>query len=228
MARVILDTNNVLGATDVLPTEIAGPTPQEFVDLLVASRRYPGGFLLVCDGVRWDDAPKTLPSGIQMRFSGHGVTADEVIARVVSQSSISRHLLVVTTDRALQKQVKRLKASTMDSKAFLEELGFDWQRTDQTPQPRADAPELDPNAVLPPEVVAEAETVRPQKGDISPSIWSKISPKVLKSPKPAKTKLTDEPPVDPAHEPTHGTFSFDSKTLEDAERIAKGHSPNDP
>ena len=228
MARVILDTNNVLGATDALPTEIAGPTPQEFVDLLVASRRYPGGFLLVCDGVRWDDAPKTLPSGIQMRFSGHGVTADDVIARVVSQSSISRHLLVVTTDRALQKQVRRLKTSTMDSKTFLEELGFDWQRTDQTQQPRADAPELDPNAVLPPEVVAEAETVRPQKGDISPSIWSKISSKVLKSPKPAKTKLTDEPPVDPAHEPTHGTFSFDSKTLEDAERIAKGHSPNDP
>ena len=201
MARVILDTNNVLGATDALPTEIAGPTPQEFVDLLVASRRYPGGFLLVCDGVRWDDAPKTLPSGIQVRFSGHGVTADEVIARVVSQSSISRHLLVVTTDRALQKQVKRLKASTMDSKAFLEELGFDWQRTAQTPQPRADAPELDPNAVLPPEVVAEAETVQPQKRDTSPSIWAKISSKVLKSSKPAKTKSVDEPPVDPAHDP---------------------------
>ena len=112
----------------------------------------------------------------------------------------------------------------MDSKAFLEELGFDWQRTDQTPQPRADAPELDPNAVLPPEVVAEAETVKPQKGDTSPLIWSKISSKVLKSPKPAKTKSADEPPVDP----THGAFSFDPKTLEDAERIAKGHSPNDP
>ena len=68
MARVILDTNNVLGATEALPTEIAGPTPQEFVDLLVASRRYPGGFLLVCDGARWDDAPKRLPSGIQVKI----------------------------------------------------------------------------------------------------------------------------------------------------------------
>ena len=228
MARVILDTNNVLGATDVLPTEIAGPTPQEFVNVLSASRRYSGGFLLVCDGERWDDAPKSLPSGIQVAFSGHGVTADDVIARVVSQSSISRHLLVVTTDRALQKQVKRLKASTMDSKAFLEELGFDWQRTAQAPQPRADAPELDPNAVLPPEVVAEAETVRPQKGDTSPSIWAKISSKVLKNQKTAKTKPADEPPVDPAPDPTLGAFSFDPKTLEDAERIAKGHSPNDP
>jgi hypothetical protein len=228
MARVILDTNNVLGATDALPTEIAGPTPQEFVDLLVASRRYPGGFLLVCDGVRWNDAPKTVPSGIQVRFSGHGVTADDVIARVVSQSSISRHLLVVTTDRALQKRVKRLKASTMDSKAFLEELGFDWQRTAQAPQLRADAPELDPNAVLPPEVVAEAETVRPQKGDTSPSIWAKLSAKVLKNQKPVVAKSADEPPVDPAQDPTHDAFCFDPKTLEDAERIAKGHSPNDP
>ena len=42
------------------------------------------------------------------------------------------------------------------------------------------------------------------------------------------TKPVDEPPVDPAHDPTHGAFSFDPKTLEDAERIAKGHSPNDP
>ena len=156
------------------------------------------------------------------------MTADEVIARVVSQSSISRHLLVVTTDRALQKQVKRLKASTMDSKAFLEELGFDWQRTAQAPQPRADAPELDPNAVLPPEVVAEAETVQPQKGDTSPSIWAKISSKVLKGRKVAKSSPADESPADPAHDPTHGAFSFDSKTLEDAERIAKGHPPNDP
>ena len=228
MARVILDTNNVLGATDALPTEIAGPTPQEFVDLLLASRRYPGGFLLVCDGVRWDDAPKSLPGGIQVRFSGHGVTADDVIARVVSQSSISRHLLVVTTDRALQKRVKRLKASTMDSKSFLEELGFDWQRAPQTPQQQVDGPGLDPNTVLPPDVVAEAETVQPQKGDTSPSIWAKISSKVLKSRKVAKSSPADESPADPAHDPTHGAFSFDSKTLEDAERIAKGHPPNDP
>ena len=228
MARVILDTNNVLGATDALPTEIAGPTPQEFVDLLLASRRYTGGFLLVCDGVRWDDAPKRLPSGIQVRFSGHGVTADDVIARVVSQSSISRHLLVITTDRALQKRVKRLKASTMDSKSFLEELGFDWQRAPQIPQQRVEAAGLDPNAVPPPDVMAEAETIRPQKEDTSPSIWAKISSKVMKSRKAAKSCPASDPPADPAHHSTHGAFSFDSKTLEDAERIAKGHPPNDP
>ena len=76
--------------------------------------------------------------------------------------------------------------------------------------------------------MAEAETVRPQKGDTSPSIWAKISSKVLKNQKPVVAKSADEPPVDPAHDPTHGAFSFDPKTLEDAERIAKGHSPNDP
>ena len=224
MARVILDTNNVLGATDALPTEIAGPTPQDFVDLLVVSRRYSDGFLLVCDGVRWDDAPKSLPSGIQMTFSGHGVSADDVIARLVSQSSISRQLLVVTTDRALQKRVKRLKASTMDSKVFLKELGLDWHRTAQMSQRGGDNAGLNPDTVLPPDVLAEAEEVQPQKGDTSPSIWSKISSKVLKSREPEISEQIDEAPADP----TNGVFSFDSKTLEDAERIAKGHPPNDP
>ena len=224
MARVILDTNNVLGATDALPTEIAGPTPQEFVELLRASRRYPDGFLLVCDGIPWEDAPKTLPNGIQMSFSGHGVTADDVIARVVSQSSISRQLLVVTTDRALQKQVKRLKGSTMDSKAFLQELGLDWQRRTTAPNRAAEAPALDPNAVLPLDVVAEAEHIRTQKGDILPSIWSKISSKVLKTRKHVKKDLADKP----SEEPPHNGFSFDPKTLEDAERIARGQPPHDP
>ena len=68
MARVILDTNNVLGATDALPTEIAGPTPQEFVDLLVASRRYPGGFLLGLRrrtvGRRPEDPPQWHPNEV--------------------------------------------------------------------------------------------------------------------------------------------------------------------
>ncbi len=224
MARVILDTNNVLGATDALPTEIAGPTTQEFVELLRASRRYPDGFLLVCDGIPWEDAPKTLPNGIQMSFSGHGVTADDVIARVVSQSSISRQLLVVTTDRALQKQVKRLKGSIMDSKAFLQELGLDWERVASTPSQAAEAPALDPNAVLPLDVVAEAEYVQPQKDGILPSIWSKLSPKALKSRKPAKTAPADKP----SEEPPRVGFSFDPKTLEDAERIARGQPPHDP
>ena len=119
MARVILDTNNVLGATEALPTEIAGPTLKEFIELLKLSRRSPEGFLLVCDGTPWEDAPRNLPSGIKLTFSGHGVTADDVIARVVSKSSISRQLLVVTTDRALQTRVRRHKASTMDSLSLI-------------------------------------------------------------------------------------------------------------
>ena len=224
MARVILDTNNVLGATDALPTEIAGPTLPEFVELLKASRRYANGFLLVCDGTAWEDAPRSLPSGIQLTFSGHDAIADDVIARFVSRSSISRQLLVVTTDRALQKRVKRLKASTMDSKVFLEELGLDWQRAATSPNPPPETPNLDFNPVLPPDVMAEAESVRPQKSDTSPSIWDKISPKVVKSRDPAENTQPDKAPA----EPPPGGFSFDPKTLEDAERIAKGQPPHDP
>ena len=52
----------------------------------------------------------------------------------------------------------------------------------------------------------------------------KISPKSVKSRDPVK-KIQPDKPLD---EPPHGGFSFDPKTLEDAERIAKGHSPNDP
>ena len=223
MNRVILDTNNVLGATEALPAEIAGPSLLEFVELLKASRRYPDGFLLVCDGTTWEDAPKSLPRGIQLTFSGHGVTADDVIAQVVSKSSISRQLLVVTTDRLLQKRVKRLKASTMDSQAFLEELGLDWARETASPKPPSETPNLDPNTVLPPDVMAEAESVKTQKSDILPSIWDKISLKSVKSRDPVKKTQPDKP----LDEPLHGGFSFDPKTLEDAERIAKGHPPHD-
>ena len=141
-----------------------------------------------------------------------------------SRSSISRQLLVVTTDRALQKRVKRLKASTMDSKVFLEELGLDWQRAATSPNPPPETPNLDFNPVLPPDVMAEAESVRPQKSDTSPSIWDKISPKVVKSRDPAENTQPDKAPA----EPPPGGFSFDPKTLEDAERIAKGQPPHDP
>ena len=92
------------------------------------------------------------------------------------------------------------------------------------PQRGGDNAGLNPDTVLPPDVLAEAEEVQPQKGDTSPSIWSKISSKVLKSREPEISEQIDEAPADP----TNGVFSFDSKTLEDAERIAKGHPPNDP
>ncbi len=224
MARVILDTNNVLGATEALPTDISGPSPQEFVELLTASRRYSEGFLLVCDGIPWDDAPGPLPKGIQLTFSGHGVTADDVIARVVSESSVSRQLLVITTDRALQRRVKRLKAATMDSKAFLEELGRDWSQLPSTPNRHEGGPKLEPHAVLPPDLVEEAESIQTRKIDISQPILDKMPQKAAKSDEPAKPEMPEEPPATP---PECG-FSFDPKTLEDAERIAKGQRPHDP
>ena len=193
MARVILDTNNVLGATDALPTEIAGPTPQEFVDLLVASRRYPDGFLLICDGVRWDDAPKTLPSGIQVRFSRHGVTADEVIARVVSQSSISRHLLVVTTDRALQKQVKRLKTSTMDSEGIPRRTGIRLAKDGPDATTAGGRPRIGPKRSPPSGSGSRSGDGPAQKGIFHPQFGLKYLQKFLKSPNPAMTKLMNLP-----------------------------------
>ena len=223
MARVILDTNNVLGATDMLPTEIAGPSPQEFATILMASRRYSQGIHLVCDGARWEDAPKLLPEGLKITFSGHGVSADDVIARVVSQSSISRHLLVITTDRQLQRRVKRLGASTMDSAAFLKELGRDWLA--QTPKdPSTSSPHsLNPNEVLPPDLLAEAERIKCQKIDLPPQIPGKVPENQPKRHERAEKSSGAKPLPSPQ---TEG-FSFDSDTLKDAERIAKGQPPNE-
>ena len=228
MARVILDTNNVLEATEALPTDISGTSLQEFVELLTASRRYPEGFLLVCDGEPWEDAPKTLPSGIQLTFSGHEVIADDVIARVVSQSSISRQLLVITTDRALQRQVKRLKASTMDSKAFLEELGRDWSNLPTQPTPPEGSPKSFPQSVLPPDLVTEAEAIRSVKSDIPQHLLGKMQEKAPKNQDSDRTPPADPPPDTPPDTPPDCGFSFDPDTLEDAERIAKGHPPHDP
>lgn len=224
MARVILDTNNVLEATEALPTDISGPSLQEFVELLTASRRYTEGFLLVCDGEPWEDAPKTLPSGIQITFSGHGVTADDVIAQVISQSSISRQLLVITTDRALQRQAKRLKASTMDSKAFLEELGRDWSKLPPQPTGPKGGPKSFPPAVLPPDLVAEAESIQAVKGDIHQHLPCKMQENAPKKQESDQVQPADPPPATP---PNCG-FLFDPDTLEDAERIAKGQPPHDP
>ena len=223
MARVILDTNNVLGATDTLPTEIAGPSPQEFATILVASRRYPQGIHLVCDGAQWEDAPKFLPEGLKITFSGHGVSADDVIARVVSQSSISRHLLVITTDRQLQRRVKRLGASTMDSAAFLKELGRDWlARTPKGPSTSSPT-RINPNEVLPPDLLAEAERIKRQKVDLP----SQISGKVRQNSPKSHERVKDPSDAKPLPSPQTEGFSFDPDTLKDAERIAKGEPPNE-
>ncbi len=55
---------------------------------------------------------------IEVLFSGSGVSADAVVIGIVEHDSAARRLLVVSSDRAIQRAAKRRRARTIAADAF--------------------------------------------------------------------------------------------------------------
>lgn len=146
---VLLDANNILHVTGVLPPDIAG-IDEEGLAQLVADSRYRGDAVcLVCDGPR-RNRPTGPIAGVSLRYSGAGKTADEVIAHLVDQCTAPRRLTVVSGDRAILRDARKRRCPVLTATEFLETLARDHKTrmsSKTPPRSRPQTPALDAQSI---------------------------------------------------------------------------------
>ncbi len=130
---VLIDVNNVLHVVGVLPPELAGIDLEELGDLVVGSRFGREDVVFVCDG---KPRRHQTSSDVRVLFSGAGVSADDVIIRLVNRSTAPRRLTVISNDREITTSVRRRRAKVVSAEAFLGMLAEDARGTPATRRSR--------------------------------------------------------------------------------------------
>ena len=121
---LIIDVNNLLHITGVLPPEIAGLDEAGLADLIGQSRFQREATCLVCDGPA-RGRPTDDAGSVVFHYAGSGSTADAVIAKIVDACTAPRRMTVVSSDRAILKHAKRRRCPTISANEFLEILARD-------------------------------------------------------------------------------------------------------
>lgn len=88
-------------------------------------------------------------SDIQVTYSGRGVSADEVILRLLRQDPAPRRLRVVSTDHVIAKAARARRASSVRSDDFWRRLRREWR---EARRPEAPAAPEKPDSVSPSEL----------------------------------------------------------------------------
>ncbi|MEM8835191.1 MAG: NYN domain-containing protein [Planctomycetota bacterium] len=128
---LLIDGYNVLhqGTSD-LGQAVAGIELTEFMGLLARSRYRGRETRVVCDGNRPPHLDARFGKSGEHRviFTGSGTDADAWIKRFVQRDSGPGRLLVVTSDRDIQRAVRKRGARVVGSRRFLSELVRDGAR----------------------------------------------------------------------------------------------------
>ncbi|MEE2908337.1 MAG: NYN domain-containing protein [Planctomycetota bacterium] len=119
--RLLVDTFNVLHVTGVLPPGLAGPDVAGLAALVASSRWADAHVALVCDGAPPGGNPQKMPSKTRVIYSGK-IEADEVLERLIADSSAPSRLLVVSSDRRVRRAARRRGAKDLDATTFLRVL----------------------------------------------------------------------------------------------------------
>ncbi len=146
---VLVDANNILHVTGVLPPDIAGVDEEGLAQLIAESRYRGDAVCLVCDGPR-RNRPAGPIAGVALRYSGAGTSADEVIAHLVAQCTAPRRLTVVSGDRAILRDARRRRCPVVTATDFLETLARDHAtqtKRGTPPRSRPQTPTLDPQSI---------------------------------------------------------------------------------
>lgn len=79
--------------------------------------------MVVCDGVCKPLGPSVSPvAEVELIYSGRGRSADQVIQEMVEADSAPRRLLVVSSDREIQKAARRRRAKVLASAELIRVL----------------------------------------------------------------------------------------------------------
>lgn len=123
---LLIDTYNVLHVTGVLPESLAGLDAPGLADL-VGAHAMAGvkTALLVCDGSGGpadDGFPRAHSPGVSIVYAGRHSDADSLIERLIEEDSAPRRLVVVSSDRRVQRAARRRGARVEESEAFLRRI----------------------------------------------------------------------------------------------------------
>ncbi|MSR29287.1 MAG: hypothetical protein EXS03_06920 [Phycisphaerales bacterium] len=123
---ILVDANNALHVTGVLPPDIAGVDEAGLAALVNGSRYASDVVCFVCDG-----APRGRPTvatgAVQFVYSGARLSADAVIGRLVDACTAPASMTVVTNDRAVARHAARRKCKGLSADEFLAALARDYE-----------------------------------------------------------------------------------------------------
>jgi len=130
--RLLIDTFNVLHVTGVLPPGLAGPGVAGLAALIKGSRWSDAPVALICDGMPPSGGVPRLPARIRAIYSKN-VEADDILERLIVDSTAPARLLVVSSDRRVRRAAKKRGAKDLESEQFLRMLLEDRDRARQEP-----------------------------------------------------------------------------------------------
>ena len=137
---LLIDAYNVLHETGVLPQEFADIDIPGLVGLLQLTRYAGTPTTIVCDGVRpgagHGGPSATVIGDAKVLYAGGGREADDEIERLLEVTSHASRLLVVSSDKRIQRAAKRRRAGWTRSATFLAEIARDLDRKTVEPLPK--------------------------------------------------------------------------------------------
>ncbi|HWB20463.1 MAG TPA: NYN domain-containing protein [Phycisphaerales bacterium] len=169
---IILDANNILHVTGVLPPEIAGPDIPELIDLILVSRYKHQHITLFCDGSgprhsrtgqgatsrnsrrSHSAAEHATPDTVSIVHSGPKRSADDLIIEAIEKSTAPTRLTVVSSDHQILAAARRRRCPTLTSELFLSHLAHDHSM--RSTRPRSSERKREP-VHLDPALLEEAE-----------------------------------------------------------------------
>ena len=118
---LLIDCYNLLHAT--MPADLAGLDENRLCRLLAGSHWAQGRIVVVCDGQPKPHAPHSPVPEVELRYSGPGQEADDVLIALIHADSAPRKMTVVSSDHAIQRAARRRKARALSSDQFVHRLG---------------------------------------------------------------------------------------------------------
>lgn len=136
--KLLVDTFNVLHRTGILPAELAGIDPPGLASLISRSRYRDREAWLILDGALRGRSAMRRVGPVRYFHAGPSRTADDVIAKLVLESSAPKSILVVSSDRQVQAAGRKRRCRIIDSDTFLTQLTHD--ASSQSSSPEANTP----------------------------------------------------------------------------------------
>lgn len=134
--KIIIDAYNLFHFAKNHVEPPGSLTPTGLTKLVSAwGRRTGHEVLLVFDGrpPRGMDVKAVSDGGLQVRFVGPKMTADEAIIEMIDATSAPRRCVIVSNDRAIRRAAKRRRGKESSCEAFWAELV---KMRDRRPGPR--------------------------------------------------------------------------------------------
>jgi len=118
---LLIDCYNVL-YTD-MPVELAGLDEDVLCRLLAHTPWARQGIAVVCDGlVKPLGLTESPVDSVQLIYSGHSQSADDVIIEMIDAHTAPRSLWVISSDRQIRKAARRRRCRQMTSDRFIDLL----------------------------------------------------------------------------------------------------------